>query len=922
MRASFWLMLTMAAVMLVAMVSLLNILDLVSTAQGQPGLSVLFVDADHQEALSMEQPSFMPAPALMPKSVSTQSHSTVTSATPGAGRIAFVSDQDGDDEIYVMNADGSAVTKLTDNPNKDWWPSWSPDGRRIVFNSDRDGDQEVYVMNADGSGLAQLTSNSASDWFAKWSPDGRQITFASTRDGDHEIYVMNADGSGLTRLTDNSETDWLPSWSPDGRRIAFTATRDENTDLYVMNIDGSGVTRLTHHSAGDYDPNWSPDGRRIAFQSDRDGDYELYVMNADGSGVTQLTHNSEYDGQLEWSQHGLRIAFNSDRDGDDEIYLMNPDGTGITKLTDNSAKDSAASWAPATIEATFLPELITTPDSYDFGTVIQGDTPEALFSVTNAASGTLQWEILDWPNWVEIISLYTTKGSGEGSLRMGVRDDAPLGQLTGTITFNSNGGDGPIFLSAHLVAAARPDLIIENVKMNRGGPSSLFIFGDTVTIHFSITNIGTGPAEASWLTYHIGNSSREHLFQTEDLPTLGPGESSSHSIRYTFTDADIGVQRFRLVAHYGPDVDGLDEANNTAWTSDFHVVPGPQPSPTPTITPVPPPPTNTPVPSPIPTSTPTPTPTPTVLPPPTPVPGGPLVDFHAETTETKTSQPVDISLAVVNLKTNPDIDVHVVLRSPTGLQLTGDSCSSVAQCSDAYELSAGAQRTMSLRATANEAGQFTMEAYVTWKAKDGEPAHLKEPLKLRVLEPIEGETEVTLHATQTDIQVGEPVRLNLSAINSIVKPPMTLTLMIKAPSGWSLTGTGFATACGPQCSTTYNLESGQQRYIDVDMVPNQPGNFEVEARMEWYFGDDTSTLERKMETLQLNVLGDPTPPPATEASGSNGNEQSSPTTGPGTRESWVQRNWEFLILLLVGIVILAVLGWIFGRPLDRIRPRS
>ena len=175
------------------------------------------------------------------------------------------------------------------------------------------------------------------------------------------------------------------------------------------------------------------------------------------------------------------------------------------------------------------------------------------------------------------------------------------------------------------------------------------------------------------------------------------------------------------------------------------------------------------------------------------------MDFHAEATETKTGQPVDISLAVVNLKTNPDIDVHVVLRSPTGLLLTGDSCPSVAQCSAAYELSSGAPSTMSVKATANEPGQFTMEAYVTWQSKDDEPVQLKDSLVLKVVDPVEGETEVTLHATQTEIQVGEPVRLNLSAINSIVKPPMTLTLMIKAPSGWSLKGAGFASACGPQC---------------------------------------------------------------------------------------------------------------------------
>ena len=114
------------------------------------------------------------------------------------GRIAFVSGRDGDSEIYVMNADGSGVSRLTDNPGRDWNPRWSPDGGRIAFTSDRDGDSEIYVMNADGSGVSRLTDNSADDHNPSWSPDGGRIAFNSDRDGGWEIYVMNADGSGVT----------------------------------------------------------------------------------------------------------------------------------------------------------------------------------------------------------------------------------------------------------------------------------------------------------------------------------------------------------------------------------------------------------------------------------------------------------------------------------------------------------------------------------------------------------------------------------------------------------------------------------------------------------------------------------------------------------------------------------------------------
>lgn len=86
------------------------------------------------------------------------------------GKIAFASDRDGNDEIYVMNADGSNQHRLTDNPTRDWDPAWSPDGMKIAFVSYRDGNAEIYVMNADGSNQHRLTNSPTWDWFPAWSP--------------------------------------------------------------------------------------------------------------------------------------------------------------------------------------------------------------------------------------------------------------------------------------------------------------------------------------------------------------------------------------------------------------------------------------------------------------------------------------------------------------------------------------------------------------------------------------------------------------------------------------------------------------------------------------------------------------------------------------------------------------------------------
>jgi len=198
------------------------------------------------------------------------------------------------------------------------------DGTKIAFVSDRDlnnadtmGNVEIYAMNADGSAQTRVTSGSAINLSPSWSPNGTKIAFHSSPGvvrnvmAPYKIDTMNADGSDRTRLTINPE-DKHPSWSPDGTKIAFSSSSDQDErdgayEIYVMNADGSSRTRLTDNSAMDLNPSGSPDGSMIAFSSDRDtrkgmwpGPSEIYVMDADGSKQTRLTDDLAYDGGPSW----------------------------------------------------------------------------------------------------------------------------------------------------------------------------------------------------------------------------------------------------------------------------------------------------------------------------------------------------------------------------------------------------------------------------------------------------------------------------------------------------------------------------------------------------------------------------------------------------------------------------------------------
>jgi TolB protein len=200
------------------------------------------------------------------------------------GKIAFVSDRDGNQEIYVMNSDGSHQTRLTNNPANDYHPNFSPDGTKIAFTSEREGSEAIYVMDADGSNQIKLTANVTPPAFSSqpcYSPDGKKITFASLREGRGGIFVMNADGSNQQRLTSNPLLDQEPSFSPDGKRIAFGSWRDgkQELELYVMGVDGNGLIRLDPDHAGS-SPKYTRDGKRVAFVGWGVEDIRLYFLNA------------------------------------------------------------------------------------------------------------------------------------------------------------------------------------------------------------------------------------------------------------------------------------------------------------------------------------------------------------------------------------------------------------------------------------------------------------------------------------------------------------------------------------------------------------------------------------------------------------------------------------------------------------------
>lgn len=249
-------------------------------------------------------------------------------------------------DVWVVNADRSYPLNVTDSPSSmDTYPAWAPEGTRVAFTHDDGSVLEVWVIDPDGSNPVRLSSAGlSSGWHHPvWSPDGTRLVFEVGDFHNRDLWIMNADGSDHIQLTSTQLRDWMPDWSPDGLRIAFsrsTGDPDWEDDIWILELDGSDPVNLTDDpSTVDRSPQWSPDGTRILFTRGLRPPRSIWMMDADGSNQKVLTDGSS----PQWSPDGTRIVFSKEGD----IWIMNADGSNPTNLTDSpESNDFAPQWRP------------------------------------------------------------------------------------------------------------------------------------------------------------------------------------------------------------------------------------------------------------------------------------------------------------------------------------------------------------------------------------------------------------------------------------------------------------------------------------------------------------------------------------------------------------------------------------------------
>lgn len=248
-------------------------------------------------------------------------------------KIVFISNRDGNDELYMMDYDGRNQTRLTFNTTLDYMPAWASDGKNIAFTSYRKNKASLLILNPFEGKITEVASK-GTNFGPSFSPDGKKLAFCSQADeGNTEIFVADSDGKNARRLTFNNAIDTAPSWSSTSREIAFTSDRGGTPQIYIMDAEGSNVRRVSFGSGYHDGPAWSPTGDRIAYVSRVDQIFDIYVLNLRTNQIMKLTESNARNESPSWSPDGRHIVFSSNLTGTIQIYTIDYDGANLRRLT-------------------------------------------------------------------------------------------------------------------------------------------------------------------------------------------------------------------------------------------------------------------------------------------------------------------------------------------------------------------------------------------------------------------------------------------------------------------------------------------------------------------------------------------------------------------------------------------------------------
>ena len=226
--------------------------------------------------------------------------------SPDGSRLAFSALNKNGWDIMMFSLDLNRTVSFPRMGGTNLSPAWSGDGSKLAFSSSRAGYSQIYLSDALGANVKRLTQDKGLDVSPVWNrKTNAQLAFVGDRTGLPQIYTMEADGTNEQRMTDQGYAV-SPSWAPNGQFLVFAWVRRYGPgepgarDIYLMDVASKQWVQMTHDGGRNDSPSWSPDGRHIVFQSSRSGKEEIWTMLADGTKAQQLTFTGN-NSQPNWS---------------------------------------------------------------------------------------------------------------------------------------------------------------------------------------------------------------------------------------------------------------------------------------------------------------------------------------------------------------------------------------------------------------------------------------------------------------------------------------------------------------------------------------------------------------------------------------------------------------------------------------------
>jgi TolB protein len=261
-------------------------------------------------------------------------------------KLAFVSTETGNKEIYMSDYDGHNARRLTSDKNIALFPRLSPKGDKILYSSFKDDGAKLYLKDIQSGKVMRISDRDGLNIGAAWEPDGKTIALTLSNEGNPDIYAIDLNGKILSRLVSHWGIDISPTFSPDGKKMAYVSNKSGSPQIYVHDLVENTVERITFFERNyNTAPVWSK-LNRIAFSGLKGDAIDIYTIDPDGSNLQQLTVNQGKNEEPCWSPDGRYIVFSSTRSGKYQLYIMNADGRNQQRITNGKGEQTSPSWAP------------------------------------------------------------------------------------------------------------------------------------------------------------------------------------------------------------------------------------------------------------------------------------------------------------------------------------------------------------------------------------------------------------------------------------------------------------------------------------------------------------------------------------------------------------------------------------------------